>query len=45
MYGVYRGRRRGSVYMVTELYETTLEELMSMGYAFSLVLGVCGCEA
>ena len=45
VYGVYRGRRRGSVYMVTELYETTLEELMSMGYAFSLVLGVCGCEA
>lgn len=31
--------------MVTELYETTLEELMSMGYAFSLVLGVCGREA
>lgn len=25
--------------MVTELYETTLEELMSMGYAFSLVCG------
>lgn len=30
--------------MVTDLYETTLEELMSMGYVFSLVLGVCGCE-
>lgn len=39
VYGVYRGRRRGSVYMVTELCETTLEELMSMGYAFSLVCG------
>lgn len=39
VYGVYRGRRRGSVYMVTELYETTLEELLSMGYAFSLVCG------
>ena len=45
VYGVYRGSRRGSVCKVTELYETTLEELMSMGYAFSLVLGVCGCEA
>ena len=41
IYGVYRGRRCGSVYMVTELYETTLEELLSLKYPLSLV-GVSG---
>ncbi|OAO12113.1 cyclin-dependent kinase [Blastocystis sp. ATCC 50177/Nand II] len=41
IYGVYRGRRRGSVYMVTELYETTLEELLSLKYPLSLEATKC----
>lgn len=26
--GVYRGRRRGSVYLITDLYDTTLDEIL-----------------
>ena len=28
IYDVYRGRRRGSVYIITELFDTNLSELM-----------------
>lgn len=29
--GVYRGRRRGSVYLIMELFDTNLDELFQCG--------------
>ena len=37
MNAIYRGRRRGSVYMITDLYDTTVDELILNKDVLSLV--------
>lgn len=34
---LYKGRRRGSIYMITDLYDTNLDELIRSNHSLSLV--------
>ena len=46
MNAIYRGRRRGSVYMITDLYETTVDELIHNKDVLTIVnsIMICNCR-
>ena len=46
MNAIYRGRRQGSVYMITDLYDTTVDELIHNKDVLTIVnsIMICNCR-